>query len=403
MLDYRFFLDLAIILICTKLFGLVSRKVRLPEVVGALLAGLLLGPTVFNVVHETEFIDKMAELGVIMIMFAAGVQTDIKEMLKTGKASLLIAVLGVAIPLGGGFLVMAISNGTLMGGMTTHDLIRNLFIGLVLTATSVGITVEVLREMGRIKSKTGTVIIGAAIIDDIIGIILLTVISSMGEESSTIGYTLAHIGLFILFAGLCGAVFYYIFRAMSKKYGKKRRIPIIGFAFCLFMSYAAEHFFGVADITGAYLAGIIISSVTMSDYVTEKVEVTSYMLFSPIFFASIGIKITGLEMDARMLVFAVILLTVAIASKIIGCGAGALISGFSKRDSLCIGIGMICRSEVATIIVSRGVELGYIGEQYFAPVILIVIITSLVTPVLLKSSYGRKCCTTPGLPDDRIA
>ena len=160
------------------------------------------------------------------------------------------------------------------------------------------------------------------------------------------------------------------------------------------MSYAAEHFFGVADITGAYLAGIIISSVTMSDYVTEKVEITSYMLFSPIFFASIGIRITGLEMDIPMLVFAVVLLIVAVLTKIAGCGLGALICGFTKRESLCVGIGMICRSEVATIIVSRGVELGYIGEQYFAPIILIVIITSLVTPVLLKTAYCKEYCYT---------
>lgn len=397
MLNYRFFLDLAIILICTKLFGLISKKVKLPEVVGALLAGLLLGPTVLNIVHETEFIDKMAELGVMMIMFTAGMQTDIRELIRTGKASLTIAVLGVLVPLGGGFLVMAVSNGTLIGGMSTHDLIKNLFIGLVLTATSVGITVEVLREMGKIKSKTGTVILGAAILDDIIGIVLLTVLSSLGEDPSHIGNTLIDIGLFILFAGFCGVVFFYVFKLMSKKYGKKRRIPIIGFAFCLFMSYAAEHFFGVADITGAYLAGIIISSVTMSDYVTEKMEITSYMLFSPIFFASIGIRITGLEMDMHMLLFAIVLLIVAVLTKIVGCGAGALLNGFSKRDALCVGVGMICRSEVATIIVSRGVELGYIGEQYFAPVILIVIITSLIAPVLLKTAYCKKYCYTgPG-------
>lgn len=390
MLDYRFFLDLAIILICTKLFGLISRKVHLPEVVGALLAGILLGPTILNIVHETEFIDKMAELGVIMIMFTAGMETDIQEMLKCGKASLIVALLGVALPLGGGFLVMGLSNGTLAGGMTTHDLIKNLFIGLVLTATSVGITVEVLREMGKIKSKAGTVIIGAAIIDDIIGIILLTVVSTMGEESARLGSTLIHIGSFILFAGICGVAFYYIFKIMSKKYGKKRRIPIMGFGFCLFMSYAAEHFFGVADITGAYLAGIIISSVTMSDYVTEKMEITSYMLFSPIFFASIGIKITGLEMDLPMLGFSLALLAVAIITKIAGCGLGALACGYSRQDSLRIGIGMICRGEVAAIVVSRGAELGYIGEQYFAPVILIVIITTLMTPVLLKAVYSKK-------------
>ncbi|MDF1618862.1 cation:proton antiporter, partial [Petrocella sp. FN5] len=169
MLSYGFFLDLAIILLSTKLFGLLTRRLQMPQVVGALLAGLLLGPTFLNILHETEFIDKMAELGVILLMFTAGMETDVKELKRTGKSSLVIAAFGVIIPLVGGFLVAGFFSDTLTEA-SKIEMLRNIFIGLVLTATSVSITVETLREMGKLKSPSGTAILGAAIIDDILGI-----------------------------------------------------------------------------------------------------------------------------------------------------------------------------------------------------------------------------------------
>jgi Kef-type K+ transport system membrane component KefB len=182
MLSYGFFLDLAVILLSTKLLGLLTRKLEMPQVVGALLAGLLLGPTFLNVLHESDFLIKMAELGVILLMFTAGMETDVKELKKTGKASLVIALFGVIVPLIGGFIVAGLFSESFSSPEDKMVLLKNIFIGIILTATSVSITVETLREMGKLKTGSGTAILGAAIIDDILGIIILTVIMSFASD-----------------------------------------------------------------------------------------------------------------------------------------------------------------------------------------------------------------------------
>lgn len=389
MLSYGFFLDLAIILLSTKLLGLMTRKIRMPQVVGALLAGLILGPALLNVVHESDFIDKMAELGVIVLMFSAGLETDLKELKKCGKASFIIAVLGVLLPLIGGLVVAGLFAGNL-AHMTQKELLENIFIGVVLTATSVSITVETLREMGKLKSPSGTAILGAAVIDDVLGIIILTVISSFADPSVSIVSILVRILLFFVFAAICAFVFYYIFNKMSDKYGKKRRLPIYSLAFCLILAYIAEEFFGVADITGAFLAGIIISNVTHSDYVSEKLDITSYMLLSPIFFASIGIKTSVENMDMKIILFAVVLLIIAILTKVVGCGLGARMCGYESKEAVQIGVGMISRGEVALIVADKGASIGLMNHTYFAPLIIVVIITTIITPILLKVVYNNK-------------
>ncbi|GMQ59175.1 cation:proton antiporter [Vallitalea sediminicola] len=389
MLSYGFFLDLAIILLSTKLLGLITRKIRMPQVVGALLAGLILGPALLNVVHESDFIDKMAELGVIVLMFSAGLETDLKELKKCGKASFIIAVLGVVLPLVGGLVVAGLFAGNL-AHMTQKELLENIFIGVVLTATSVSITVETLREMGKLKSSSGTAILGAAVIDDVLGIIILTVISSFADPSVSIVSILVRILLFFVFAAVCAFVFYYLFNKMSNKYGKKRRLPIYSLAFCLILAYIAEEFFGVADITGAFLAGIIISNVTHADYVSEKLDITSYMLLSPIFFASIGIKTSVDNMDMKIILFAAVLLIIAILTKVVGCGLGAKMCGYNSAESMQIGVGMISRGEVALIVADKGASIGLMNHTYFAPLIIVVIITTIITPILLKVVYNNK-------------
>ncbi|GKX29763.1 sodium:proton antiporter [Vallitalea longa] len=389
MLSYGFFLDLAIILLSTKLLGLLTRRIRMPQVVGALLAGLILGPALLNVVHESDFIDKMAELGVIVLMFSAGLETDLKELKKCGKASLIIAVLGVALPLVGGLVVAGLFAGNLIH-MTQQELLENIFIGVVLTATSVSITVETLKEMGKLKSPSGTAILGAAVIDDVLGIIILTIVSSFADPSVSIVSILVRILLFFVFAAVCAVVFYYVFNKMSDVYGKKRRLPIYSLAFCLILSYIAEEYFGVADITGAFLAGIIISNVTHSEYVSEKMDITSYMLLSPIFFASIGIKTSVENMDMKIILFALALLVIAILTKVVGCGLGAKLCGYDGKQSLRIGVGMISRGEVALIVADKGASVGLMNQTYFAPLIIVVIITTIITPILLKMVYHNK-------------
>jgi Kef-type K+ transport system membrane component KefB len=389
MLSYGFFLDLAIILLSTKLFGLLTRRLQMPQVVGALLAGLLLGPTFLNILHETDFIAKMAELGVILLMFSAGMETDVKELKRTGKASFVIAAFGVLIPLVGGFLAAGIFSDTLTEA-TKIEMLRNIFIGVVLTATSVSITVETLREMGKLKSPAGTAILGAAIIDDILGIIILTIIMGFASEGVSMMGIVFRIGGFFVFAIISGIIFNKIFAHMTDKYGRKRRVPIYGLILCLMFAYIAEEFFGIADITGAYLAGIIIANLGSHDYINEKVEITSYMLFSPIFFASIGIKTAIETMNFNILIFALVLLAIAILTKVVGCGIGARMMGYSKEDALRIGVGMVSRGEVALIVASKGMSAGLITEQAFAPLIIVVLVTTLITPILLKMVYRAK-------------
>lgn len=390
MLSYHFFLDLAFILLSTKIFGLITRKISMPQVVGALIAGLVLGPSILNIVHETEFIVKMAELGVILLMFSAGMETDVKELKRTGKASLLIASLGVVVPLIGGFLVAGFFNEKGITNMNTLDTLKAIFIGIILTATSVSITVETLKEMGKLKSSSGTAILGAAVIDDILGIILLTIVISFADQGTSIVSVLLRILLFFVFAAICAVIFNYLFNMLSKKYGKKRRIPIYSLAFCLILSYVAEEFFGIADITGAYLAGIIISNVIHSDYVQEKSEVVSYMILSPIFFASIGIKTHVEGFTSSLILFTVVLLVVALLTKILGCGLAAKMCKYTTKESIQIGVGMISRGEVALIVADKGAQIGLMDEKLFAPLIIVVVVTTLITPILLKIVYNSK-------------
>lgn len=388
MLSIHFLLDLSIILLSTKILGLLTKKIQMPQVVGALAAGLILGPACLNIVHETDFIAKLAELGVIVLMFSAGLETDIEELKKCGKASLIIALIGVIIPLVGGFIVATFFNnsGSYIN-LNNKQLLQNIFIGVVLTATSVSITVETLQEMGKLKTSSGTAIMGAAVIDDILGIIILTIVTSSADASVNIWFVLFKIAAFFIFAILCGTIFYKAFDYISNRYGEKRRITIIGFVFCLLMSFAAEKYFGVADITGAYLAGIFISNTSKSYYVEKKIEVVGYILLSPIFFASIGINTSFSSFNSQMVMFSIILLIVAILSKVVGCGLGAKLCKYSSEESLRIGVGMISRGEVALIVANKGAAVGLMSQSIFGPIILVVIVTTLITPVLLKLAY----------------
>lgn len=391
MLSYHFLLDLAVILISTKLLGMLTRKVQMPQVVGALLAGLLLGPAVFGVIHETDFIKQMAELGVIVLMFSAGLETDLKELKKCGKASFIIALFGVLVPLIVGFGVAVFFNNN--GGiaqMDTRKILENIFIGIILTATSVSITVETLKELGRLNTRAGTAILGAALIDDVLGIIALTIITSFADPTIQVTTVFIKIIGFFAFSAIVGIPFYLFFDKYSKMHPEKRRFSIIAFAFCLVMSYIAEHFFGVADITGAFIAGIIISNTIHSHYINRRFEITSYMLLSPIFFASIGIATTLEGLTPKIIIFAAVLLVVAILTKVIGCGLGALTSGFTKSESLQVGIGMISRGEVALIVANKGAALGLMQQIFFGPVIVVVVVTTIITPILLKLVFGNK-------------
>ncbi len=391
--SYKFLMDLALILMSTKLLGIITKRFNMPQVVGALLAGLLLGPAALNILNETDFIMELSELGVIVLMFTAGLDSDINKLKKTGKVSLTIAFMGVVIPLIGGFIVASIFNRpeVFVSNVEASVFLQNIFVGVVLTATSVSITVETLKEMGKLNTDVGNAILGGAIIDDVLGILVLTVITSAMDKSVHIGFVFLKIFLFFVFSFVVGFIFFRLFKIITDYYQKDmRRFVILAFVFCLLMAYCSEEFFGVADITGAYIAGLILSNSKFSDYILSRFEITSYVLLSPIFFASIGLKAVLPQMSSGVIFFSITLVIVAIITKIIGCGISAKLFSFSNRESLQIGIGMVSRGEVALIVASKGAAEGLMSSTLFGPIIIVVVVTTIVSPILLKLAYKKE-------------
>lgn len=399
-MDYKFLLDIAIILASTKILGLFTKKVNMPQVVGALLAGVILGPACVGVLTETDMIQNMAELGVIVLMFCAGMETDIEELKRSGKASFVIALLGVIVPLvvGGGVAYLFINNGYIdTSDVTSSVFLQSVFIGVILTATSVSITVETLKELGKIKTKSGNAILGAAIIDDILGIIALTIVTSLADTSVNIAVVLFKIVLFFVFCGVVGVIVYYAFKKWCEISGKgMHRHAIIAFVICLVMAFCAEHFFGVADITGAFFAGLIISMTQKDQFIASKFDVLSYLLLSPIFFASIGLKVELPKMGPAIIAFAAVITIVALLTKIIGCGLGAKVCGYKNYQALRIGVGMISRGEVALIVASKGAAVGLMSNNIMGPIIIVVVITTIITPILLKPVFNKEIIPIEG-------
>ena len=383
--SYSFLLFLAIIMISTKILGLFTRKIHMPAVVGALVAGVILGPSCLNLITLTGdtgvFLEQMAEIGVILLMFNAGLETDLSELKKNGVASFVTALIGVIVPLIGGFLGYAFFFHT---DFSDYDeVLKAVFVGVVLTATSVSITVETLREMGKLKGKVGTTILGAAVIDDIIGIIVLTIVTSLKDTSVSPITVVLKIVLYFVFIAVLIFVLTKL-KVFVEEQDEKRRTAIICVALCFILSYISEEYFGIADITGAYFAGLMLCTMKVGPYVARRCEIPSYLIFSPVFFASVGLKVTLGGMDASIWIFAIILLVIAILSKVVGCGLGAKICGCTGKEAFQVGIGMISRGEVALIVASKGEALGMLDDVLFAPIVLVVIVTTLITPILLK-------------------
>ena len=383
--SYSFLLFLAIIMISTKILGLFTRKIHMPAVVGALVAGVILGPSCLNLITLTGdtgvFLEQMAELGVILLMFNAGLETDLSELKKNGVASFVTALIGVIVPLIGGFLGYAFFFHT---DFSEYDeVLRAVFVGVVLTATSVSITVETLREMGKLKGKVGTTILGAAVIDDIIGIIVLTIVTSLKDTSVSPITVVLKIVLYFVFIAVLIFVLTKL-KVFVEEQDEKRRTAIICVALCFILSYISEEYFGIADITGAYFAGLMLCTMKVGPYVARRCEIPSYLIFSPVFFASVGLKVTLGGMDASIWIFAIILLVIAILSKVVGCGLGAKICGCTGKEAFQVGIGMISRGEVALIVAQKGYASGMLDDVLFAPIVLVVIVTTLITPILLK-------------------
>lgn len=384
---YLVFKDLAIIIVFAKVFGILARKCKAPMVVGEIIAGLIIGPCLLGWVQPTDFILQMAEIGVILLMFSAGLETNLKEMIKTGPKALLIACAGVFVPLAGGTLLYMCIYG--FSAVGTPEFFKAVFIGTIMTATSVGITVEALREMGYLKGKIGTTILNAAIIDDIIGMIVLTVVIGFNDPESQPWMVVRNTVLFFCLALIGGYIAYKVFKKVDQRYPHTRRITIAGLALCLIMAYVAEHYFGIADITGAYVAGIILCNIRDSEYIARRLDINSYVMFGPIFFASIGLKTNIQNMDWSILLFSLGFVAVALLTKIIGCGLMSMACKIPPKHAIKVGVGMMTRGEVALIVAQKGMTVGLLDPVYFTSVILLIIISSILTPILLKLLYSK--------------
>ena len=385
---YSVFRNLAIIILTAKFFGLAARKCKAPQVVGEIIAGLLIGPCVLNLVHISDTISVFAEIGVVLLMFSTGLGTNLKELIKAGPIATLIACVGVAVPLAGGTLLYSIFYGFAAVGST--EFYKALFIGTIMTATSVSITVAALQEMGHLKSFLGTTIVSAAVIDDVIGIVVLTCVLGAGSGTGTgLGKVLFNTVLFFATAVGVGLIAHFAMKWLDKRNPHTQRITIVSMAFCFAMAYIAEEYFGIADITGAYIAGIVLCSMDDASYVERRVDISNYVLFAPVFFASIGLKTDISGLTPQILLFSVCFVVVALITKVIGCGLAAKVCRFCWADSLKVGVGMMTRGEVALIVAQKGLDIGVVDPVYFTAVILLIVVSSVATPLVLKVLFTK--------------
>ena len=384
---YLILKDLAIILLSAKVFGMLARKFKAPQVVGQILAGLIIGPCFLQLISQSEFISQMAEIGVILIMFSAGLETDLADLLKTGPKAFAIACSGVAIPfITGALLYFGFYGFT---GIGSANFYAAMSIGAIMTATSVSITVAALQELGKLKGEIGTTILSSAIIDDVIGIIVLTFVISLRSPDANAGAVILKTILFFIVAIVGGIAVYKVFARLDARTPHTRRIPIFGFVLCFGLAYIAERYFGIADITGAYTAGIILCSLKDADYINAKANISTYMIFAPIFFAGIGLKTSFDSVTPKLLLFCIAFVIVALLSKIIGCGLMSRALSFNWSDSLKIGVGMMTRGEVALIVAQKCLSAGMITAEYFTAVILLIICSSIATPIILKILFAK--------------
>ncbi|MDK2798814.1 MAG: hypothetical protein PWP27_318 [Clostridiales bacterium] len=385
-------LQLALIYAFARAGGYLAHKIRQPVVLGEMLMGIIIGPSVLNLFHMNEILSVFADLGVILLMFIAGLETNVHELKASAKSFTVIALGGVFIPFLLGYLVCNIF------GIQAFS--EAAFIGLILTATSVSITVQTLRELKQLRSKQGIGILGAAIIDDVLGIVLLALLIGMVTGTSNIALTLMNIVIYFTAVFVFGFIFQKIIKYYGYSLNLSGSITMIGLIICLILGYYAEQA-EIAAITGAYLAGVILSTTTYRTKISHNIEVAAYLIFTPIFFVGIGISTEIHNMAADSIIFAVVMFVVAVLGKVIGCGAGAKLMGFNIKRSLQIGIGMTARGEVALIVASIGLKQKIISSNVFTVMVFVIVMTTLITPSLLKWAFkGEKPADDVELPEE---
>lgn len=380
-MEYKYLLDIGLIILVVKIFTLITQKVKIPKVLGGLIAGIVLGPAMLNIVQNSTILEALSKFGIILIMFLAGMETSIKKFIANSNKYVIIAAMGVVVP-----LIL----GTIFSLIYVQDMKTNLFFGAVITATSVSITVETLIEMKKIKSSVGLAILGAGVVDDIMGILFLTIIINSGNlHIATFASMILKIILFFGTAVILGLTLFKVFEKIEKTDTKIEQMPTYSIAFALILAYIAEKL-GVSGIIGAYIAGLVIGNTEKGRRVRGKIDLVVHLIFSPIFFASVGLNLQTLSFNNSVWIFILIFTAVTIISKIIGNGLGAKICGYSNEKALQIGIGMATRGEVALIMADEAKKVNLINDEVFSIVIIMVLLVTLITPLLLHYSFEKR-------------
>lgn len=385
-----FIFQVGIILVVGEILGVISQKLKMPKVLGFLISGVVIGPSFLNIVQKSQPIEVIAQIGVIFLMFLAGLETDIEQFKTAGKSSFLIAIGGIILPL-------ALGAGATY--LFTGNISESIFVGVILTATSVAITVQTLNELKSLNTKAGINIIGAAIIDDILGIIILSIaimlIAPSSGGSGTAGIVLI-IGKILIFLVISGLLLKFLpkiiekFMASGEKERKTETLIVLTAGFAILFSIFVEEKLGIAAITGAYVVGLVIAMTKERHTFFSRFSNVSTYLVSPVFFSSIGIAINLNILNGEVIVPIIIISIAAILSKIIGCGLCARLYGLEKRESLQIGVGMVSRGEVAIITATIGLNKGIITQQMYPTLLVIIIVTTIITPLLLKVVFSNK-------------
>lgn len=393
----NFILALVIIITAAKAGGYLSVRLKQPSVLGELLAGLILGPTLLDMLHAWpvfsgdellgESLTLMAELGVLLLMMLAGLELHLSELLKSGKVAALAGTLGVVVPLGLGWGI-----AVLFGAPSAEAL----FIGLTLAATSVSISAQTLMELKVLRSRVGLALLGAAVFDDILVILILSVsfilvggAAGAGGLSSVIITILSMVG-YLVAASLLG---FWLLPRLARWID---RLPIsqgvLAFTLVssLIFAWAAEVVGGMAAITGAFLVGLFLARTPFKERIESGASALAYGFFVPIFFVNIGLEVNMRAIGGEVLWFALVITLIAILSKLAGSGLGARLGGLSGRESWQLGIGMVSRGEVGLIVASFALAEGLLSAENFSVVVFMVIVATLVTPPMLRASFAAR-------------
>ena len=387
-------ISLSILLFSAKIFAELFQRLKMPVVLGELLAGIMVGPyalgglPLFNggpLVVLDETVKHIGELSAIVILFVAGLEITPREFLKGGAASFTVGASGVIVPFFVGFIVFSIY------GLSAFE---TLLIATALTATSIAISIQVLTELGKMQSKEARLILGAAIVDDILAIAVLSVVTTMVQTGNLspdiIEITLLILKILGLFVVLLIGAIFLVPRILHRETLWKSQGSIEGITTAIFFGTAGiAAYIGLSPIVGAFAVGMAVASTKLIKQIEEYVRRLQF-IFAPLFFAIIGAQVDLRGINLNVLVISGIVVAIAISTKLLGCGLPSLIFLKDKTKSLRVGIGMISRGEVGLIVAGVGVTTGALSTDIYTAIIIMVALTTIITPIWLKKVYQRE-------------